>query len=60
LQRIGMGAVGLREQARRYLQVKNQSSSQTELEKTRKEVEELKAQMAQLLEKKVGRPRKEE
>jgi len=50
----------LREQARRYLQVKNQSSSQTELEKTRKEVEELKAQMAQLLEKKVGRPRKEE
>ena len=60
LQRIGMGAMGLRELARRYLAVKNQSSSQTELEKTRKEVEELKAQMAQLVEKKVGRPKKEE
>jgi len=64
LQRIGMGAVGLREQARRYLQVKNQSSSQTEIEKTKQELAEVKEQMAalmaQLQEKKVGRPKKEE
>lgn len=62
LQRIGMGAVGLREQARRYLQVKNQSSSQTEIEKTKQELAEVKEQMAalmaQLSEKKVGRPKK--
>jgi hypothetical protein len=64
LQRIGMGAVGLREQARRYLTVKNQSSSQTEIEQTKKELAEVKEQMAalmaQLQEKKVGRPKKEE
>ena len=64
LQRIGMGAVGLREQARRYLQVKNQSSSQTEIEKTKQELAEVKEQMAalmaQLSEKKVGRPKKED
>jgi hypothetical protein len=59
-----MGAVGLREQARRYLQVKNQSSSQTEIEHTKQELAEMKQQMAalmaQLQEKKVGRPKKEE
>ena len=64
LQRIGMGAVGLREHARRYLSVKNQSSSQTEIEHTKRELAEVKEQMAtlmaQLSEKKVGRPRKEE
>ena len=64
LQRIGMGAVGLREMARRYLQIKNQSSSQTEMEQTKKELAEVKEQMAalmsQLSDKKVGRPRKEE
>jgi hypothetical protein len=64
LQRIGMGAVGLREMARRYLQVKNQSSSQTEIEKTKKELAEVKEQMAtlmaQLQTKKVGRPKNEE
>ncbi len=64
LQRIGMGAVGLREHARRYLSVKNQSSSQTEIEHTKRELAEVKEQMAalmaQLSEKKVGRPKKEE
>ena len=64
LQRIGMGAVGLREMARRYLAVKNQSSSQTEIEKTKKELAEVKEQMAtlmtQLQTKKVGRPKNEE
>ena len=64
LQRIGMGAVGLRELARRYLQVKNQSSSQTEIEHTKQELAEVKEQMAalmaQLSEKKVGRPKKED
>jgi hypothetical protein len=56
--------VGLREQARRYLAVKNQSSSQTEIEHTKSELAEVKEQlaalMAQLSEKKVGRPKKEE
>ena len=64
LQRVGMGAMGLREQARRYLQVKNQSSNQNEIEATKQELAELKEQMAtlmaQLSEKKVGRPKKEE
>jgi hypothetical protein len=64
LQRLGMGAMGLRELARRYLQVKNQSSSQTEIEHTKSELAEVKEQlaalMAQLSEKKVGRPKKEE
>jgi len=64
LQRVGMGAAGLRELARRYLQVKNQSSSQTEIEHTKQELAQVKEQMAalmaQLSEKKVGRPKKEE
>lgn len=64
LQRIGMGAVGLREMARRYLQVKNQSSSQTEIEQMKEKYADMQEQMAaltaQLSEKKVGRPRKEE
>ena len=64
LQRIGMGAVGLREMARRYLQVKNQSSSQTDIDATKRELAEVKEQMAalmaQLSDKKVGRPKKED
>lgn len=64
LQRIGMGAVGLREMARRYLQVKNQSSSQTEMDHTKRELAEVKEQMAalmaQLSDKKIGRPKKED
>jgi len=64
LQRVGMGATGLRELARRYLAVKNQSSSKTEIEKMKQEHAEMKEQVAALLaqlnEKKVGRPKKEE
>jgi len=64
LQRVGMGATGLRELARRYLAVKNQSSSQTEIENTKQELAQMKEQMAalmaQLADKKVGRPKKEE
>ena len=60
LQRIGMGGVGLRERARNYLLNKNQSVSSSELEATRAQLEELKAQMSMLLEqRKPGRPRKE-
>ena len=49
LQRIGMGSTGLREKARLYLTNKNKSESTKELEKTRAELDELKAQMAELL-----------
>ena len=49
LQRIGMGSTGLREKARLYLTNKNKSEATKELEKTRSELEELKAQMAELL-----------
>lgn len=60
LQRIGMGGQGLRERARQYLSRKNRSENSIELEKTRSELDELKAQMAELLAaKKLGRPRKE-
>ena len=60
LQRIGMGGVGLRERARNYLLNKNQKVSSSELEATRAQLEELKAQMAMLLEqRKPGRPGKE-
>ena len=59
LQRIGMGGVGLRERARNYLLNKNQKVSSGELEETRAQLEELKAQMAMLLEqRRPGRPRK--
>jgi hypothetical protein len=52
--------VGLRERARNYLLNKNQKVSSGELEETRAQLEELKAQMAMLLEqRKPGRPRKE-
>lgn len=61
LQRIGMGATGLRERARSYLAHKNQSESNSELAKTRSELDELKAQMAILMaQRKPGRPRKED
>jgi hypothetical protein len=61
LQRIGMGAAGLRERARAYLMQKNQSDSNSELAKTRSELDELKAQMAMLMsQRKPGRPRKED
>lgn len=61
LQRVGMGATGLRDRARSYLLNKNQTDSQTEIENTKKELAELKEQLAALMaEKKVGRPKKEE
>ena len=60
LQRIGMGSAGLRERGRSYLLNKNQKVSSGELDKTRLELAELKAQMAMLLEQRTpGRPRKE-
>ena len=60
LQRIGMGGAGLRDRARAYLTKKNQSENTTELETTRRELNELKQQMAMLMEtRKPGRPRKE-
>jgi hypothetical protein len=67
LQRIGMGAAGLRERAKAYLDRKNRSESSIELEKTRNELEELKQQMQQLLaarsdetmKRGPGRPRRE-
>lgn len=49
LQKVGMGSTGLREKARLYLTNKNKSEATKELEKTRSELEELKAQMAELL-----------
>ena len=59
LQRIGMGGAGLRERAKTYLTRKNQSANTSELEVTRRELDELKQQMAMLMEaKKLGRPRK--
>jgi hypothetical protein len=59
LQRIGMGGPGLRERAKSYLSVKHRSESAEELEKTRGELETLKAQMAELMAaRKPGRPPK--
>lgn len=61
LQKVGMGASGLRERARTYLLNKNQSDSQVEMENTKRELAELKEQLAAFMaEKKVGRPKKEE
>lgn len=60
LQKIGMGATGLRERARLYISKKNKSESVSELEETRKQLKELQAQMAALMSApKRGRPRKE-
>ena len=59
LQRIGMGGPGLRERAKSYLNTKHRSESAEELEKTRSELETLKAQMAELMAaRKPGRPPK--
>jgi len=60
IQKLGMGAAGMRERARLFLNSKNQDKNTTELDKTRRELEELKEQMAMLMEKrKPGRPQKE-
>ena len=61
LQRIGMGGVGLRERAKLYLNRKNRAESSAELEDTKRQLAELQAQMAALMEDKPrrGRPPKE-
>tara|TARA_R110000822_G_scaffold33633_6_gene95724 strand:+ start:2810 stop:3385 length:576 start_codon:yes stop_codon:yes gene_type:complete len=60
IQRVGMGAAGLRDRARNYLTGKNKAESVAELTEAKSEIEKLKQQMAMLLDqKKVGRPRKE-
>lgn len=59
LQRVGMGAVGLRERARMFLQSKNRVATTTELEDTKAELEALKAQVASLVRKR-GRPKRSE
>ena len=61
LQKIGMGAAGLRDKARSFLLNKNQTESQIEIENTQQESAELKGQLAALMaDKKAGRPKKEE
>lgn len=61
LQKVGMGAAGLREKARSYLLNKTRSDGQSEIETTKRELAELKEQLATLMaEKKAGRPKKEE
>lgn len=61
LQRVGMGGVGLREKARMYLNRKNRSDANAELEETKRQLAELQAQMAALnaQSKRRGRPPKE-
>jgi hypothetical protein len=60
VQKVGMGAAGLRERARAFLARKNQVSNNTELDQTRRELQELKEQMSMLMEqRKPGRPKKE-
>jgi hypothetical protein len=55
-----MGAAGLRERARAFLARKNQVSNSSELDQTRRELQELKEQMSMLMEqRKPGRPKKE-
>jgi hypothetical protein len=61
LQRVGMGAVGLRERARDFLKKKNQVATSSDLDETKRELEALKAQMAELMAQKrgPGRPKTE-
>ena len=59
LQRVGMGATGMREKARMYLTRKNRSESNEELADTKRQLAELQAQMAAMMDKpKRGRPAK--
>ena len=59
IQRVGMGAAGLRERARSYLIRKNKSEGQVELEETRKQMAAMQAQLDALLgARKPGRPPK--
>ena len=58
LQRI-MGGVGLRERARQYLNRKNRHEANSELEETKRQLAELQAQIAAMMNKpKRGRPAK--
>lgn len=60
LQRIGMGGPGLREKAKAFLNRRNRSETENQLDETKKQLAELQAQMASLLARKpAGRPKKE-
>jgi len=62
LQKIGMGAAGLRERARAYLTGKNNAEAQQKIDAQQAEIDELKKQMQALLGERrgPGRPKKEE
>ena len=62
LQRIGMGAAGLRERARAYLTGKNNAEAESKISAQQAEIDELKKQMQALLGERrgPGRPKKEE
>jgi len=62
LQRIGMGAAGLRERARAYLTGKNNSEAESKISAQQAEIDELKKQMQVFLSERrgPGRPKKEE
>jgi len=62
LQRIGMGAAGLRERARAYLTGKNNAEAESKNSALQAEIDELKKQMQAFLSERrgPGRPKKEE
>lgn len=62
LQKIGMGAAGLRERARAYLTGKHNAEAQKKIDAQQAEIDELKKQMQALLGERrgPGRPRKDE
>jgi hypothetical protein len=62
LQRIGMGAAGLRERARAYLTGKNNAEAESKISAQQAEIDELKKQMQAILgdRRGPGRPRKED
>jgi len=62
LQRIGMGAAGLRERARAYLTGKNNAEAESKISAQQAEIDELKKQMQAFLGERrgPGRPKKEE
>jgi hypothetical protein len=62
LQRIGMGAAGLRERARAYLTGKNNAEAEGKISAQQAEIDELKKQMQAILSERrgPGRPKKED
>ena len=55
-----MGGPGLREKAKAFLNRRNRSETENQLDETKKQLAELQAQMASLLARKpAGRPKKE-